>query len=180
MSTGPGSCGHNRPPLVGCQSRPPRDTNSDLHASLQGLQDSAAVPSWVAESSRSRICSLRAFWAFCFAPPMTTQASPKSVLSLLKDWPGVPWRMCQRQEHLSGLATTLSDVVFDYRVLAQEPVLICQAVKDTPGRVTLLLRQRLIVLQDTVNHSLCTGGASAGVVVVPAGTREVPSTPASC
>ncbi|SVC44431.1 uncharacterized protein METZ01_LOCUS297285, partial [marine metagenome] len=29
-------------------------TNSDLHASLQGLQDSAAVPSWVAESSRSR------------------------------------------------------------------------------------------------------------------------------
>ena len=61
--------------------------------------------------------------------------------------------MCQRQEHLSGLATTLPDVVFDYRVLAQEPVLICQAVKDTPGRVTLLLRQRLIVLQDTVNHS---------------------------
>ena len=62
--------------------------------------------------------------------------------------------MCQRQEHLSGLATTIPDVVFDYRVLAQEPVLICQAVKDTPGRVTLLLRQRLIVLQDTVNHSL--------------------------
>jgi len=111
---------------------------------------------------------------------MTTQASPKSVLSLLKDRPGVPWRMCQRQEHLSGLATTLPDVVFDYRVLTQEPVLICQAVKDTPGRVTLLLQQRLIVLQDPVNHSLCTGGASAGVVVVPAGTREVPSTPASC
>ena len=74
--------------------------------------------SWVAESSRSRICSLRAFWAFCFAPPMTTRASPKPVLSLLKDRPGVPWRMCQRQEHLSGLATTLPDVVFDYRVLA--------------------------------------------------------------
>ena len=61
--------------------------------------------------------------------------------------------MRQRHEHLSGLATTLPDVVLDYRVLAQEPVLICQAVKDTPGRVELLLRQRLIVLQDTVNHS---------------------------
>ena len=69
----------------------------------------------------------------------------------------MPWRMCQRQEHLSGLATTLPDVVFDYRVLALEPVLICQAVKDTPGRVTLLLRQQLIVLQDTVNHSFVRG-----------------------
>ena len=34
--------------------------NSDRHASLQGLQNGAAVLR-VAESSRSRICSLRAF-----------------------------------------------------------------------------------------------------------------------
>ena len=92
--------------------------------------------------------------------------------------------MRQRHEHLSGLATMLPDLVLDYRVLAQKPVLVSQPVIDTSGCVTLLLRQRLIVLQDTVDHSLvrveCTGRASVDEVAVPAGTREVPSTPASC
>ena len=78
---------------------------------------------------------------------MTTHASLKS------HW-ACPGECASGHEHFSGLAKTLPDVVLDYRVLAREPVLISQAVTDTLGRVRLLLRQRLIVLQDPVNHSL--------------------------
>ena len=78
---------------------------------------------------------------------MTTHASPKS------HW-ACPGECASRHEHLSGLATTLPDVVLDYRVLAREPLLISQAVTYTLDRVRLLLLLRLIVLQDTVNHSL--------------------------
>ena len=41
---------------------------------------------------------------------------------------GVSWRMRQRHEHFSGLATMLPHVVLDYRVLAHKPVLVSQPV----------------------------------------------------
>ena len=52
---------------------------------------------------------------------------------------GVAWRMSQRHEHLPRLAAVLPYVVLDYRVLAIEPVLIPETLKDALGGVTLLL-----------------------------------------
>ena len=66
---------------------------------------------------------------------------------------GLSRRMGQRHEHLSRLSTPLANIVFYYRVLAWEPVLVSQAVIDALARVALLLRERLIVLQNTVDHS---------------------------
>jgi len=67
---------------------------------------------------------------------------------------GMSWRMRQRHEHLSGLTTTLPDVVFDYRVLTREPVLAAQALVDTLGGVSLLLRNSSVLLEDLVDYPL--------------------------
>jgi len=67
---------------------------------------------------------------------------------------GLAWHMRQRYEHLSGMATTLPDVVFDYRVLARETVLVPQALIDALGRMTLLLRSSSVLLKDLVDYPL--------------------------
>jgi len=86
--TGHGSAGHNRPPPGGMPIETSRTPPTPTVTRVSRASRTVRRSPWVAESSRSRICSLRAFWAFCFAPPMTTQASPKPVLSLPKDRPG--------------------------------------------------------------------------------------------
>ena len=53
---------------------------------------------------------------------------------------GMSRGMGQWYEHLSGMTTAFSNVVFDYRVLAGKPVLVPQPLIDTLGGVTLLLR----------------------------------------
>ena len=53
---------------------------------------------------------------------------------------GMSRGMGQWYEHLSGMTTAFSNVVFDYRVLAGEAVFVSEPFVDTLGRVTLLLR----------------------------------------
>ena len=60
--------------------------------------------------------------------------------------------MGQRHVHLPCPAATLAHVVLDYRVPAVEPVLGSQSLVDSLGRVTLLLRETAVILQDTVDH----------------------------
>jgi hypothetical protein len=67
---------------------------------------------------------------------------------------GMSRGMGQRHKHLSGPTTALPDVVFDYRVLARETVLVSQPFVDTLGGVALLLREALVDLQDLVDHAL--------------------------
>ena len=59
---------------------------------------------------------------------------------------GMAWGVEQGHEHLSGLAAALPYVVLDYGVLAPEPILIPQPLKDALGRVPLLPRGCSVLL----------------------------------
>ena len=66
---------------------------------------------------------------------------------------GVAWRMSQRHEHLPRLAAVLPYVALDYRVLAIEPVLIPEPLKDALGGVALLLGDPQVLFQNPVDHA---------------------------
>ncbi len=65
---------------------------------------------------------------------------------------GISGRMGERDIHLPCPAPALPHVVLDYRVPAAEPVPGSQTVVDPLGRVTLLLRETAVLIQDPVDH----------------------------
>ena len=62
-------------------------------------------------------------------------------------------RMEQRDEHLPGLTAALPYVVLDYGVLAPEPILIPQPLKDALGRVPLLLGDAQVFFQNPIDDA---------------------------
>ncbi len=66
---------------------------------------------------------------------------------------GVARRMGQRDEQLPGPEAAFSYVVLDRGISAVEPVLVPEPLEDAPGRVTLLLRDPVVVFQDVVDDA---------------------------
>ena len=65
---------------------------------------------------------------------------------------GVTGRVRQRNVHLTRPPPPLAHVVFDYRILATEPVLSSQTLVDPLRGVALLLRKTAVILQYPVDH----------------------------
>ncbi len=77
---------------------------------------------------------------------MTTRASPKSHWA----WPG-GWD--NGTNISSGPAAMLPDVVLDDGVPAVKAILVPEPLVDALRRVTLLLRNAVIIIQDTVDDA---------------------------
>jgi len=66
-------------------------------------------------------------------------------------WTTVTRRMAQGNVHLTADKTPLPDILFHRTVLAGIAVLVAQPLEHTPGRVALLARTELVVLQNRVD-----------------------------
>ena len=62
--------------------------------------------------------------------------------------------MGQRHKHLSRCQTTVPNVILDDSNLAAERLLVSQPVLDPLCRVTLLLRDLQVVLEDLIDDAL--------------------------
>jgi len=65
---------------------------------------------------------------------------------------GVPWRMHQRYEHLLRPLPPTRNVVLHDRDAAAEAVLVPKPLEDPLRRMPLLLRARLVILENAVDH----------------------------
>src|SRR5665811_784591 len=64
----------------------------------------------------------------------------------------MPRRMHQRHEHLLRPLTPAGHIILHNRDAAREPILITEPLEDPLRRMLLLLRSRLVVPKNAVDH----------------------------